>query len=420
MFRILYLFLWLFPFFVFPFNQYITTVKMGLLAYLCFALWLYILIKSYRQRQRVFQGAPTWPEKLLLLWAIWIGLSTVLSKHPYISIFGEMTRHEGLLALYSYFTVFVISFRLVPAGKVRSILSGLVGASMIACLFGLYQKFHHPLLPYIDGTGRIESFFGNANFYGSYLVVMLFLAIILVLHSKERKQIGWFSFAANFLLLNMLYTGTRSAFLGTIAGLLFYSPFIWLKFPALRKRFAMLLVSFALIFTFVNALENSTYLQRIFSIFLSADQVLGSDDSEFAGSGRWGIWKTALPLVAEYPIFGSGPDTLGYVIDQDAVCQYFQEKNCSVDKAHNEYLQIAITMGIPALLFYLSFLSCIFWGVWKAIKKASGEKQLILSGLFALIFAYVIQAFFNISVVPVAPYFWFILGIVYRLKEEWD
>lgn len=161
-------------------------------------------------------------------------------------------------------------------------------------------------------------------------------------------------------------------------------------------------------------MEGNVYLLRVFSIADSAKQALHNDGD--AGSYRWKIWQLALPLVGKYPLFGSGPDTLVYVFNQGAFRNFIHVKDALVDKAHNEYLQISITMGIPALLFYLGFLSTVLRSIWKAIWKSSGEKQLLLAGFFAILIGYIVQAFFNISVVPVAPFFWFMLGMAYRLS----
>jgi putative inorganic carbon (HCO3(-)) transporter len=95
-----------------------------------------------------------------------------------------------------------------------------------------------------------------------------------------------------------------------------------------------------------------------------------------------------------------------------------------LDKAHNEYLQIAITTGIPTLFFYLLF---IFFIIKKNIKyirdnnlKDNKKKTdsntdynlfEVSTALFFGITAYWIQATFNISIVSVAPIYWGLTGL---------
>ena len=69
-------------------------------------------------------------------------------------------------------------------------------------------------------------------------------------------------------------------------------------------------------------------------------------------------------------------------------------------------MQIAATIGIPALIIYLAFLMQILFNQKNLFKN---------SGLFILIIpiiAYITQAFFNISTIGVAPIFWFLLGVI--------
>lgn len=416
MFRSLYLFLVIFPFLIVPFHDYVTVVKMGIFAYFCLAIWIYFFLKTKKQKSFPTEKKLYRPELFLFMFAFWAALSALFSQHPYVALFGTVTRHEGILALYSYFTVFLIASRFAPIDKYKQLLTGLVGISMISSLYGLFQKFPPPFLPFIDGTERVDSFYGNPNFYGSYLVMMLLLAMILMMTIHKKKVL--FFIAADFLFLNILFSGTRSALVGVFTGLFCLGLFIWFKSPGLRKRYWLLLISFVLLFGAVNLLAGNSYLDRVVSIAKDAGQAMQDDDqSGAAGSGRWKLWEIALPLVTKNPVFGSGPDTLRYVFDQDAYRRYTKIPDIIVDKAHNEYLQIAITMGIPSLVFYLLFLSAILRGIWKSMWKSEGEQQLFLAGFFALIIAYAVQAFFNISVVPVAPFFWFILGIGARWSQ---
>jgi O-antigen ligase len=88
-------------------------------------------------------------------------------------------------------------------------------------------------------------------------------------------------------------------------------------------------------------------------------------------------------------------------------------KGVTIDKAHNEYLHIAVVTGIPSLLTYLSILVIIFWRNITQVKR--DKTKLIVA--FA-VFAYLAQAFSNISVIAVAPLFWILLGYFSRKTKE--
>lgn len=87
--------------------------------------------------------------------------------------------------------------------------------------------------------------------------------------------------------------------------------------------------------------------------------------------------------------------------------EFIKAHNGIPDKAHNEYLQIAVTLGIPALIAYLIFLGMIIIPNLKYIFK---QKYIFI--LLSIIGSYLVQAFFNISTIGIAPIFWLCLGII--------
>ena len=133
------------------------------------------------------------------------------------------------------------------------------------------------------------------------------------------------------------------------------------------------------------------------------------------------IWKETVSLLPKYGWFGCGIELLGRTVSVEEGVG----TRLNFDKAHNEYLNLWVTEGIFALLFYLVFLFALFIpGLVGFLKKkvpAGSEvhEELSKIALFAF-FGYIAQAFFNISVVQVAPYFWMICGLLYRGKRSMD
>ena len=114
--------------------------------------------------------------------------------------------------------------------------------------------------------------------------------------------------------------------------------------------------------------------------------------------------------IIHYPILGVGPDNLHKGIFENLTetsINFILRAKVSIDKAHNEYLHIAVTLGIPALVIYLIFLCMIVFPKLKNILKQ--EKTFIN---LSVIISYLAQAFFNISTIGVAPLFWLALGLL--------
>lgn len=107
---------------------------------------------------------------------------------------------------------------------------------------------------------------------------------------------------------------------------------------------------------------------------------------------------------------GVGPDNLKNGIVKnvtDESFEFIKAHNGIPDKAHNEYLNIAVTLGIPALVVYMVFLIAIIFPNLKNIFK---RKDIFI--ILSIIGSYLVQAFFNISTIGIAPIFWLCLGII--------
>ena len=140
------------------------------------------------------------------------------------------------------------------------------------------------------------------------------------------------------------------------------------------------------------------------------------ENSKISSTGsRIHILKVCLNVFKDSPFLGTGPDTLGERLSKNYknyVNEHIKFYGTTIDKAHNEYLEYAVSCGIFTLIFYLMILFYILKGIMKNIKN---DKFKII---FCVIISYLIQAALNISVIAVAPLFWILLG--YSLKEIYE
>jgi len=212
------------------------------------------------------------------------------------------------------------------------------------------------------------------------------------------------------LFFNLIACGTRSAWVSfVVIAILGIIYLIKNKAKEQFKRLMLLSVSFIIIFVYlING--GSDFVNKKINSIKNDTQVLVSDGvKDDLGSYRIIIWKFTFKLIKEVPILGCGTDNLKlgmFKYLEDDYLSFALKMKASVDKAHNEYLHIAATIGIPALIIYLSF---IFLVLKPRIKKMFIDQ---ISLLFSLvIISYLCQAFFNISTIGVAPLFWMILGL---------
>ena len=161
-------------------------------------------------------------------------------------------------------------------------------------------------------------------------------------------------------------------------------------------------------------------------IFQAREIMRGRMEDRF-GSYRGWIWKNGMSVVLDNPLLGTGPDTFFFALGGQQISavpteenplpiiiepagrqlEYVEVNKVIVDKAHNTFLQIAVCMGIPALLAYLVFIGGMFSA---SIKKAFDRPILLAFGAAAL--SYLIQSFFQIDTPIDRPLIYVALGVM--------
>ncbi|WP_191269790.1 O-antigen ligase family protein [Neobacillus kokaensis] len=420
----MYWFIVLFPILIYPWgiDPYYTTTKANYLFVFILCYWLYIFWKK-KQHTLIPEKGERTIFVLLIIFLCLIEISTAFSKYTYTSVHGTIDRKEGLITFFSYCSMFLFSYRLIDVKKVNRLLSGIAVVSIVVSIYAILQHYSLDFLPRNSAMRNYSgtyTFFDNPNFFGSYLVLIFLLSLTVYLAQFKKNLIVLYYITICLAFFALLFSNTRSAYLGIFCGAVLLTVFVVYTRNHLWKRWAVLAASLLVIALIINFSEKGHYLDRASSILSESYSVVTNQGTGYEGSSRLFIWVKSLPLIKDYFWFGSGPDTFEFIFPAtpEERQTYLGNANIIVDKVHNEYLQIAITLGAPTLFIYLLFLFLIVKKAIQAVKKATGREQIVLFGLISTVIGYLIQAFFNISTVPVAPIFWSILGVTLAKAES--
>jgi putative inorganic carbon (HCO3(-)) transporter len=346
---------------------------------------------------------------LLLVYVFFQFLSSVFAYNPLLAFAGETAkagRFEGFatLAIYAILFYAAKNFMIPTQKKVITTFSVL----SIVSLYALVQYYQFdPLVIYKHYRSMIFSTIGNQNFLGSLMVMLTVLALGLFLHFKKWYYAVFFSLFFSTLLMAQ----TRSCWL-SFAVILFFIAISVLFFN--RSKWDSFLISILLMLTITFVL-NKTKKNILSTRSGTIKKELAMKD-EYGGSGRLKIWEITGLVIQDHPLLGTGPENLKTVIHAEhkkEINAYYRVKGTSVDKAHNEFLHIAAVTGIPSLLIYLSMILIIFIQNGRFLFRENMKTLLLLT-----ILAYLVQAFFNISVIAVAPIFWILLGLLAQKTEK--
>lgn len=134
-----------------------------------------------------------------------------------------------------------------------------------------------------------------------------------------------------------------------------------------------------------------------------ADMMRGDIDDNFF-SARIFVWRRAVTLLPNQPLFGYGPDMFvnafkGFYAETREMYGFY------FDKVHSEYLQVLIDAGVFGLV---SLLALYFLAFWNARKKFI-YPFVLAAGVAMLCF--LVQASFNFSTPIAHPIVWTMWGI---------
>ena len=348
---------------------------------------------------------------LIFLLGLYI-VSSFLSDDFFLALAGDGSRVEGLITILIYFVLFFIARHV----GLKNVIQFVLVSGVIVAVIGIMQKYGLDILPKnhvsINWTNVSYSTIGNPNFLGSYLVLLLPVAMYEFVGLKK-----WYGLVVyGVILYCLLATMSRGPWLGAMAAVGMFVLMLWLVKKFDWRRLGIVFVTSVALMGLFNVLGDGALLNRFGTIGTDIGEVVsGGENLEKAGSYRMFIWIRSLELVKENPLWGVGLEQLGYAfIDNysEDMVQYWG-RVMFVDRAHNEYLHIAVSTGIPSLLVYLAFLFMVLRDGWR-----NWRKDEILLPVYAAVIGYLVQAFFNISVVSVAYLFWIYMGFLVNERRS--
>ena len=347
----------------------------------------------------------------LFIYFILLAASVYAAENKVFAIIGVPGRWEGLLTITLYMFLFITArLYLVPDEGLFKII---LVTAIIVSIYGILQTMNFDPFPRDvlreNWSSRAFSTMGNPNFLGSYIVLIIPTSIYFYIINKNIT--GLTAYAILFYCL--LSTGTRGAWLGTITSIMAFAAIHYMYFRYSKgefTRYIILIVITMLLLALYNFYTEGAFIDRFLSIKRDADEFLTNGDrADYSGANRGFIWKRVAELIKKRPLTGYGIENLG-----EAFKKYYTQDMIELwnevrylDKAHNEYLHIAVTSGIPSLLVYLTFISQI---ILKGLFRLKNCKTALL--ILSSVIGYMTAAFFNISVVSVAYVYWIFLGLL--------
>ena len=327
-------------------------------------------------------------------------ISFLLSSNHQRSFFGTGYRHDGLLSYIMYLGVFCMAIWL--NNKHRRILCEVFVA--VGCIMGLLLIFPCDLFT-TWGSGTYATIFCQYTHFGSFMSMCIPCGIYLFLKDKGGI-IKILRIAQVWLLFNtMMVNATRAT--AVAVGGVFILVNVWGFVSDKSKRKSVIVLDILLVLTVMFLHTDAHLSERAKDNLSVAEQIVlredGGSDIEVLldrlTSYRYTMWKKAIGYSLDKPLFGWGPDNLGEL--------YYADGLSFTDRPHNEFIQIAASLGIPCLIMYC-------FGLFNWLIDMFKKKDIIC----IVCIGYLICSVFSNSMFYTTPYFYMFLGLTYGIINK--
>ncbi len=285
-------------------------------------------------------------------------LVAVVTAYEPISSYKELKK---LLEILIFFWV----VNCVRENRLRDSLSTLLIIMVtIAALYGIYQGWK-------DGVSTETRVEGTMSVYMTFAGLLMIVGMTalgrLVFRQPKEK---WLWFAVTIIVVCLLFTLTRQAWFGFVAGACFLL-YIW------RKKY--LLIGFALILGFV-VLATGPMKQQIQGMFAHQSNtfigqmkfrvygIIYGEDSTY--NMRLALWRVGWEITKDHPLTGCGYHCV------DLINAQYPDPTGIVERLrgmHNNFVQLAVDTGLLGLSSWVGVWICFFVLLYRRSKVEDEE-----------------------------------------------
>jgi hypothetical protein len=252
---------------------------------------------------------------------------------------------------------------------------------------------------------RVTGLYSHYETYAEVLQLIGALAVGLFIAAPNKKSLMAFFLGAAICLVAaaLIMTSTRAAMAGMVVAVATMAI-------ASSKRRAVI-VALAGILLIVPIALLSLEHSRGISVF---------DPEEGSTAYRLEVWREAFGLIGDHPLVGIGKGSEGKLRETLGL---YDEGRLPPGHFHSTPIQIATWWGLPALIFYFSFMAIFTVEIWKLSRSLRSKKQwdlfgITLGGLGVLV-AFNVSSLvhFNFGDGEVVMAFWLLIGLAFAVRH---
>ncbi len=343
-----------------------------------------------------------------LLGALLLLPSLIYSQNLINSLLGSYPRLDNSFIFWFVFVFTIIFFSTQNIYKKLSVFYKVLFFD--ATVVGLIAVLQSYGVGFYNGVGdttvfaRAPSLLGNPNFSTMFLSAVLPLSLPLIFSAKSLKARVYYIFGSFFIVAGICLLSSRAGWLA----LVFLAVVTPVSLAIFRFNLRKILAALFLGFFSLALLWQTNSISRPQSLQASLNL------SETNINLRFFVWDIALTAITQHPLTGVGPGNFQLFFENQRSAA-LSDQNGVFDDAHNLFLNMGATLGLPFLIWFLAFgFSGLFLVVRSLRQKILSEEDynLAIEEKFYLlsiglgVLAWYISAAFN----PVSSACFLLLG----------
>jgi O-antigen ligase len=340
--------------------------------------------------------------------------ATLSSQNLLSSLIGMWGRNNGLLCYLAFISLLI---SLTAVKKIEIAKYVINSLTLLGIIFGIYAWLQYfkldilqKLFPWYNVKSVIGLTLGNSNFASVFLGITFTATLGFILYNSYSNLIKIVAFVSLAIQWSLVpYIDTQGKIIYAIGGALVVGIWLHNSENSFRRRISYLW--WAMTF-FVGA-------SGIFGLFgfglfaeMLSNNVVNLRD-------RYYHWVAAVNMIKENPLFGVGIDSFGDFHRRYRLAESIEFRGTPItgtDNAHNIFLQLGATSGLPLLLSYVTLILLITWRGFIALRIS--HNKVIVGTLLTIWLSYQVQSLISIDQIGLGVWNWIVGGTLYGLSHK--
>ena len=321
------------------------------------------------------------------------------------ALFGGVGRHSGFLAYFAYALIFVLSLMYVNSKNFEVLIKGILVAGFLGSTYSLLEYFDlefWKMSVVYEGTSGL---FGNPNFSGAFMALTAISAVwfLLIECSNFTRFLSGIT-----LPLALFGIYSSKALQGYISLMIGLSVIVFMKIWEQNKKFGFASLGLIGVGGFA-AVMGSLQIGPLSSLLYKGSV-----------SERGDMWRTAIAMIKDNPLWGVGIERYGFYFRQYRDLKQALRAGPDVfsDNAHNVTLHLMATGGLFLGILYLAITLGILFVGMKSLLNSEGIKQKALTAGLAIWLPIQAQNAISVDNPGVFVWSWILGGAIVGIASE--